>query len=611
MAPVPSNSEVRDALDRIRASERFSRADQLTRFLEFTIEAKLNGRADEIKESVLGVEVFGRGTNFDPRIDPIVRVTARKLRDKLQQYYANEGVADRLIIEFPKGGYVPAFRAEPKQAAMEKARPRRDNRRAWLAASITVLLATGAVAGWRATRTPATPVTVAVLAFADLSEAHDQQYFCDGLADDLIDSLAHLPGLRVVARTSSFQFGRTPADVREVGRRLGAQALVEGSVRQSGGRVKVTAQVIETKAGQHLWSGSFERGIGDALNIQEEIARTIAHELPGSLGLPAVAKPGTSNPDAYQANLRGRFFSVQARPAKALEEYQRAVTLDPQYGAAHGGVAYMLLQFRYAGGVDPQETLRKARAEAELAVRLDPSSLEAQRSMAGVLESEMNWKQADEAYRRLLRTHPGVVRAHDVYGKFLSRIGQPEQAVSELRQAVQLDPLNPLPRASLARGLYLVRRHREAIQEANAGLELRQLEAEMLAPLSLAHGALGHHREAIDAARRCVEIQERSSNALGLLGHAYAAAGQRAEALDILHELERRAEQQTVQPSIFARIHLGLGDRERALSYLEQAAAERDPWLMFHYRDQRFDPLRADVRFVTLYRKLGLPYQAY
>ena len=171
-----------------------------------------------------------------------------------------------------------------------------------------------------------------------------------------------------------------------------------------------------------------------------------------------------------------------------------------------------------------QRMLRDARREAELGVRLNPSSFEAQRAMASVLEHEMNWKEADAAYRKLVLTRPGIARAHSAYGQFLSKVGRLEQAISEIRQSVQMDPLNTWYRVGLARGLYLARRHKEAIVESNAGLELGQLEDQFMAPLSLAQGALGHHSEAIAAAQRCVDIQKRSSNALGLLGHAYAAA---------------------------------------------------------------------------------------
>ena len=610
MNSAPSGSAVRDELGRILASERFSRAEQLTRFLTFTVDEALGGRAEAIKESVLGMEVFGRGSSFDPRIDPIVRVTARKLRNKLEEYYANEGASDPLIIEFPKGTYVPSMRVvEPAIKAPDTTPRARTHRWPLLAAGLALVLTAAAAITWQANRTPAAPTTVAVLAFADLSEQKDQQYLGDGLAEDLIDALAQAPELRVIARTSSFQFGRTPADAREVGRRLGAQMLVEGSVRQSGGRVKVTAQVIEAKNGQHVWSGSFEHTGENVLQLQDEIARAIARELGGSLGLAtARAKPGTTNVEAYHAYLRGRFFNSQGRNEDVLKEYRHAVALDPRYADGHGGIAHVLLSMRTIAGVDMDRTLQEARREAELAMRLDRSSFEAQRAMAGVLEAEVDWKGAEAAYRNLVLANPGSPRAHQVYARFMGTVGDPERAVSAMREALKLDPLSIFQRNDLARGLFFARRYPEAIAEANAGLELRQRDELFLAPLSLAHQALGHHAEAVAAARRCVELQKRSSFSLGLLGHALALAGKGEEAREILRELEKRAERERVQSTVFARMHLGLGDRKRALEYLENAAAAREPMLIFHYHDQRFDPLRTDARFVALYRRVGLPY---
>src|SRR5579862_8337989 len=298
----PSSEQVRAELEKICASRLFIRSDRLRRFLRFTVENALNGELDQLNEQVIGRDVFDRKKGYDPQIDSIVRVEARRLRSKLADYYRAPGASDPVQITLEKGGYVPAFRyvtpsAPPRKSALDVK-------------------------------------TVAVLPFVNLSPDPDQDFFCDGITEEILNALTTISELNVVARTSVFFFKGASGDVREIGERLGAGTVIEGSVRKSDGRLRISAKAIDASTGLTQWSETFERDLTDVFAIQDEIARATASSLRVSLAAPDLATAPARDFEGYMLYLRGRYYwnqMSQEGVKSALNEFTRAVQLFPNY----------------------------------------------------------------------------------------------------------------------------------------------------------------------------------------------------------------------------------------------------------------------------------------
>src|SRR5260370_3713809 len=291
-APEITPDSIRAALGKILASPGFVNADRLSRFLRYAVEETLNGQTDKLKESLLGIDVFGRKPTYDPRVDAVVRTEVVKLRARMRDYYESEGREDEIVIDLPKGGYVPAFRHRdrlPNGAAAAPAEPqekpsRPDWKPLFAGALIVAILGvsiylTTRNRGRAADANGPELASIAVLPFADLSAAKDQEYFCDGMTEEIIDALSKMGGFRVVARTSSFAFNGRQQDIRKIGKELNVTAVLEGSVRKDGNRLRVTAQLNSVADGYHLWSETYERELKDVFAVQDEISRTIVNTL--------------------------------------------------------------------------------------------------------------------------------------------------------------------------------------------------------------------------------------------------------------------------------------------------------------------------------------------
>ncbi len=356
--PRPNSSQpaeaVRSELESILASQTFRTTRAHASFLRYVVEETLAGRGDQIKEYSIGVEVFGRGESFDPRVNNIVRAEANRLRARLAKYYGTEGSQNRLRIELPKGGYTPAFveasalPAPPVPPADSGATPSRVRFLSFklLALLFVALVAAGLWAGFWRLRAAKTGVgakaSIAVLPFSNLGGNKDDEFFSDGLTDELIDSLGRVPRLQVVARTSAFQFKGKTLDVREIGRRLNVHTVLEGTVRKYGDRLRITAQLDDTSTGYRLWSGSYDRQASDALAIQRDISQAITSEmgiaLNGSTGSsPANASAslaGSVHPQAYENYLKGVYFWNKNTPGDittAIGYLKQAIDEEPGF----------------------------------------------------------------------------------------------------------------------------------------------------------------------------------------------------------------------------------------------------------------------------------------
>jgi TolB-like protein len=374
---------VAQQLTRILSSPDFVKAGKLVAFLQYVITKSEAGDAEQIKEYAIAVDVFGKPASFDPRMDTLVRVQASKLRGRLEKYYSGPGLKDPIHIAIPRGTYVPVV------TSATNGMPRK--RKKWQTAAALIgmvgIVCLGGVVLFQTAHKSVSPLpekSIAVLPFLDLSPEKDQEYFCDGMTEELISELARIDGLRVVARTSVFQFKGKPQDVRQVGRQLNVTTVLEGSVRKTGGRLRITAQLIGVADGYHLWSESYDRDLSDVFEVQKEISRSIARALRVSLNGPAQGLHDTSNVEAYNLYLLGRYHWSKRSESDlevAIRDFEAAVRLDPAYARAFAGLADAYFQLGYWVSRDPRQVMPKAKEYAVKALELNESLTEAHTSL--------------------------------------------------------------------------------------------------------------------------------------------------------------------------------------------------------------------------------------
>jgi len=615
---------VRQALEKILASPRFATADRLSRFLRYTVEETLNGQTDKLKESLLGIDVFGRKPTYDPRVDAVVRTEAVKLRARLREYYESDGAEDEVIIDLPKGGYVPAFRtrdkltdATPPPITETAAQP---TPRRWMSISAGALIVgVLAVSVYLTTRghtrsfNPAANdlSSIAVLPFADLSPDRDQEYFCDGMTEEIIDELSKIGGLRVVARTSSFAFKGKQQDIREIGRRLNVGAVLEGSVRKDGNRLRVTAQLNSVADGYHLWSETFERELKDVFNVQDDISKAIVNTLQVKLSNRATPQNASPSIEAYELYLQGKYHWSRWRTEgaeQAIHYFDAAIQKDPKYAAAYAGLADSYSWLGFFGALPPNEAMPKARAAAEKAIALD-DSLSSAHGALGYVKAlyEFDWPSAEREFKRAIQLNSQDADAHFGYAIcYLSPMGHPQQAVREMQIARDLDPLSPIENTYLGLAYQINGNHTQCLEQYRRALELDPNFPE--AHLSLANEFLGHENTKdffaeIDKAK---DLAPESRIDL-MRAFAYALDGKKAEALQLVHKWEHPEGGGFVRSTQISSVYAALGDKEQMYTWLDRAYANRDGMLVYNYHQACYRPFRNDPRFLALENKLGLP----
>jgi TolB-like protein len=374
---------VRRHLERVINSRRFVQSERMRSFLRHVVGETLDGRADALKEYAIGFEVFEKSADFDPRTDPIVRVEARRLRNKLAAYYDAEGRGDELRISLPKGSYVPRF--QPSAASEEKHEDPAGH-------------------------------TVAVLPFANISSDSQDEYFSDGLTEELIHALTKVSGLQVVAWSSTLRFKEPTRDIYEIGRRLGVRNVVEGSVRRYENRLRVTVQLIDTRNGHYLWSESYDRRMADLFAIHDEISRAIAEVLEVRLAQRATPRAASCDVETHNLYLQGRYFwNKRTRVGMELgtSHFRRALEKDPNRALACAGLADCHTVMARYGLCNPNDVVPEETAAALKALELDPALGEAHASL-GLIRSHYywDWKESERHYRRAIELSPSYSTAH-------------------------------------------------------------------------------------------------------------------------------------------------------------------------------------------------------
>ena len=621
-----SPDAVRSELEKILGSHTFRTCPAQANFLRYVVEEALAGRGDEIKEYSIGVEVFGRGKSFDPRVNNIVRAEANRLRARLAKYYDTEGSQNAIRIELPKGGYAPVFNeAAGLPSAVENrteeiASPARIQILKWKAVLVVLLLSVGGLSAffWRL-RAPnggaeAKP-SIAVLPFRNLGSNQEDEFFSDGLTDELIDSLGRVPRLQVVARTSVFQFKGKTLDVREIGRKLNVRTVLEGTVRKYSDRLRITAQLDDTGTGYRLWSGSYDRQSEDALAIQREISRAITGELgvalaggsqsPGAVRSGDLA--GNVTPEAYENYLKGVFFWNKNTPADintAVGYLKQAITTDPGFALPYLGLARCYTGLSVMTAMPAREVIPKIRESARRALDLDPSLGEAYVDLAEAYTFDFDWSAAEAEFKRALKLSPGSTVAHRWYAYYLAKMGRLDEALLENQRALELDPVSPYMAQGIADSLYELRRYADAIEQFQKVLALDANFAMSRQGLGMALVANGQYAEGISQLKLARELMGSDPWVDGQLAYSYAASGQMEQARQILDQLLRQ--QNGGFPALaVAEAYIGLNDRDRAFQWLERAVTNHELHLNLK-ADPIYDGLRADRRFGSLLRRMRL-----
>ena len=441
---------------------------------------------------------------------------------------------------------------------------------------------------------------IAVLPFANLTSGGEGEHFAEGLAEDIISLLAKLPGLRVVARTSAFAF-ESKEDVRRIGEVLHVSTVLEGSVRMSERRIRVTAKLVDAAHGFHLWAERYDRDIRDVFDIQDEIAQAIFEKLKGPLLGGGRKRQRPKNFETYNAHLKGRYY-WNRRSAddlrKAIACFQQAIAADPDYAPAYCGLADSYAVLGLHGMQSPRAIRGPATEAAEIGVRLDPTLAEAHASLGTVLTLyHWDWAAAGHAFERALELDPNSAFARYGYSRLLTCTGRVPNGLQQMRKALGLDPLSLMIATALGWTLLAARRYEEAIHELQSVLDMDAAFVWANIYLGWAYGYQGRFDAAVDALEKACRAAGGSTTALGELGRAHALAGNRTEALRILHQLQDLTRERYVAPIDIGRVFDGLGEREEALRCLEEAVDDRSVTLLLHRPHPVFATISSEPRF--------------
>jgi TolB-like protein/Flp pilus assembly protein TadD len=577
-APIDA-SAIRVQLQRVLASPEFANAERMRRFLQLCVSEALDGRAAHLKEYTIGISVFDRPPSFDPGMDPIVRVEARRLRAKLEKYYSGEGRGDRIVIELPKGRYAAQFRRRDEAA---RSSPQQTN-------------------------------TIAVLPFQNLSPSPDGRYFSDGLTWELIHQLTRIGGLSVVAWNSAEQVRESP-NALAAAARLKAGSVLTGSVRQSGGRLRIIAQLIDGATGVYLWSETYDRELQDIFAIEDDIARAIVSHLRARLATDSrVAKPTSHhNLEAYQLYLNGRaHWNQRTREGllRSVECFRRAIEIDSNFALGYAGIADAHSLMADYGLGHPCDVVPIAKQAALRALEIDPSLGEAHCSL-GLLAGmyEWNWAESERHFRRALELNPGYATAHHWLATDLLGVsGRFDEALEEVDIARRLDPLSGIISEGRGYMLMLARRYEESAEHYKSMAAADPSFHKLYTSLGRTLIQMGRYDDAIEQLEKGRQLAGGDLPAvMGALGQAYALKGERAEAARILSALEEVGRARYVPSTCFAILHIGLREHDRAIEWLERGLEQHELPMCNLAAHPVYDPLRGRPEFRVMLQRLGL-----
>ncbi len=543
-----------------------------------------------------------------PKLEEIINKCLEKDRDLRYQHGAEIRADLKRVKRNAELGQPEVLRFTPPW--------KRLGTRAWFGIGVLALIALLVTGIYLRSRKASAAVdSIAVLPFNNVGADPNTEYLSDGVTESLIDNLSQLPHLTVMSRNSVLRYRGREIDAQAAGHELRVQAVLVGRIVQRGNDLSIDAELVNVGNNSHIWGATYNRKLADLLAIQQEITKDISDELRRQLSgedEKQLATRQTTNPEAYQLYLKGRYFADKLTKEglnKGIEYFHQAIEVDPNYALAYEGLSYA-----YYNSNDffltPQESMPKARAAAAKALQLDDTLAEAHADMGMILFwYDYDWNAADRELRRAIELKPNSADAHADYGWELTLAGRVNEGVAESKRAVELDPLSVEVNETAGQNLYFAHQYDQAIEQLSKTLEMdpNYWVARMF--LGAAYEAKGDLARAVAECKKARDAEPSIPWPLAELGHAYALAGRRGDAENVLRELERWSKRSYVPAYNFAEVYIGLGDKDQALAMLEKAYADRSMALTFVTADQEFDSLHSDPRFRDLVRHIGLSSQ--
>ncbi|HEY6118514.1 MAG TPA: protein kinase [Pyrinomonadaceae bacterium] len=599
----------------VLTSSTFNIPTELDRIVSKTLKKDREERYQAAKELALDLKSLKQRLEFEAereRTDP--------LRSKNDGSKPTNGLNDsaNITTQLPTEQTGAGREAQTKSSAEYIAGEIKRHKGAAVLTSVVLVAALFAVSYFayaRYSQSGKVAITsLAVLPFVNASNNPDAEYLCDGISESLINNLSQLPGVKVIARSSSFKYKGKEIDTQEVARALGVEALVMGRIVQRGDTLAISIELVNARENTHLWGEEYDRKLSDLLSVQQDISREVSEKLRLRLtgeDQKRLAKRDTENADAYELYLKGRHFlnkPTEADIRKSIDYFQQAIDRDPNYASAYVGIAqaYGLLG-GVLGFVSPRYTATQGKAAVMKALAIDETLDDAHATLAQFkLYYDWDWSAAEKEYKRTLELNPNNPTAHGGYGTYLEALGRFDEAAAERERSRQLDPVSAFTTADVGYPLYYARKYDEALEHFRKGIELDS-------NLSWAHLWIGQvyvqqarYDEAFNEINRAISLSEGNVRGIATLGHAYAVSGKRSEALKVLAQLQEQAKQKYVSAYFIALIYSGLNEKDQAFAWLEKAYEERHPYLILIKSEPVFDNLRSDPRFQALLRRVGL-----
>ncbi|MGB6744356.1 MAG: tetratricopeptide repeat protein, partial [Terracidiphilus sp.] len=605
----------------------------------------LDGDVDNLRERMIGAEMFGRPVSYDTGSDSVVRVRASEVRKKLAQYYSEtKEDRDEVRIELPSGSYVPRFHFEPQQepagapafvskysenqqnggAAVADAKIGSQDRRTGFkrflsprfAAAAFLALCLIALAGYWAARKwknePGSPKgihAIAILPLENLSGSPDQNYFADGMTEELINDLGQVSTLRVISLTSSMSYKGTKKTLPEIAHELSVDGVVEGGVLREGNQVRVSVQLIDARNDRPIWAHTYVRDLSGVSSWQGEVAQAIADEVSSDVTPQQQAqltRKSSVDPVAQDNYLHGILLREADDCKDAIADFNRAIDKDPSYAQAHSALASCYGMLGESGRMPYEQAFGLQKTEALKAIALDDYLSEAHAELANTaMTLDWDWPVAEAEFHRALELNPNSATNHEKYAFYLVRTGHPNEALAEIQHSVDLDPVSGSTFHAEGFVYYFSHQYDQALAVARTvrGLKINLSDWNLLTGASYAEK--GIYSDAIAAFLK----SGNGAYALGHLGNAYARAGRKQAAQELITQLEEDVRKQGVGRYEIALIYAGLGDSRDAFKWLDDAYRAHDVGLVYLNVDPCLDSLRGDPRFEDLVRRVGLTKQ--
>jgi TolB-like protein/Tfp pilus assembly protein PilF len=617
-------SQVREHLHKVLASPAFSGGKRAQEFLRLIVDHALAGRGDSLKERMIGAEMFGRPVDYDTANDAVVRVKATEVRRRLAQYYLESKAELPVRIELPVGSYTPKFlwltpaaeAADSRQgpAKSDEAEPPSLDRislRSWILVGAAFgLLGVVGVYGYKRLTNPVAGVeirSIAILPLVNLSGDPSQEYFADGMTEELIEELGRVPTLRVISRTSVMTYKGTNKKIPEIARELQVDGIIEGSIGREGNRVRINAQLVDSRLDKNIWTHSYDRDLTSVLELQSDVARAITDQIQIELTPQQQAQLKRTqqiNPETVELYLKAMERMNSGDPKSAIDLFRGAIDKDPAYAPAHAGLANAYGWMGEAGWMSYSEAFSQQKAEALKAIQLDDSRPEPHLDLgAAAMNQSWDWDTQRKELQRALELSPNAAAVHWAYANYLNRVGLAADAVAQAKLAIQLDPVSSRSYMSTSFIYYYARQYDQALAQIQKAVALHPDPAEVFFPLGVIYAEKGQYDQAIQEFQRLGNVP----HALGHMGNAYARAGRTSQAREIIPKLKTHVDTSGIGRYEIALVYAGLHENDKAFEWLEKAYQVRDKGLTYLKADPCLDPLRDDPRFHPLLQRVGFP----